>query len=297
MRTGVTVLAFLMLSSSAFARADKLFAKDNLLAWCIVPFDGMKRGPEDRVAMLKRLGFQHYAYDWRDVHLPTFDAELVALKRADIKLDAVWFPATLDKNAKFLLEKLEQHKIQTQLWVTMNGGATAKDAAEQRAKIEQHAKALRPIIDAAAKIGCSVGLYNHGAWFGEPDNQLAIIKELNAKNVGIVYNLHHGHSQLSQFPELLAKMTPHLYALNLNGMIVDGDRKGKKILVLGQGDEDVKILKTIAASTYRGPIGIIGHTDDDAEARLRDNLDGLAWLVPQLRGATAGPKPTPRTKN
>ena len=32
---------------------------------------------------------------------------------------------------------------------------------------------------------------------------------------------------------------------------------------------------------------------DDAEERLRDNLDGLDWLVPQLDGQPAGPAPKP----
>src|SRR5207245_2407886 len=44
-----------------------------------------------------------------------------------------------------------------------------------------------------------------------------------------------------------------------------------------------------------GPIGILGHTMDDAEDRLRDNLDGLDWLLPQLAGKPAGPRPKPRT--
>src|SRR5262249_47467259 len=34
---------------------------------------------------------------------------------------------------------------------------------------------------------------------------------------------------------------------------------------------------------------------DDAEERLKDNLDGLDWLLPQLRGEKPGPKPKPRT--
>src|SRR5262249_34613735 len=33
----------------------------------------------------------------------------------------------------------------------------------------------------------------------------------------------------------------------------------------------------------------------DAEQRLRDNLDGLDWLVPQLEGQLPGPRPQPRT--
>ena len=28
---------------------------------------------------------------------------------------------------------------------------------------------------AAAQLGCKVGLYNHGGWFGDPDNELAVL--------------------------------------------------------------------------------------------------------------------------
>src|SRR5947209_1079710 len=34
--------------------AGQLFARDNLIAWCIVPFDSKRRGPEERAAMLER---------------------------------------------------------------------------------------------------------------------------------------------------------------------------------------------------------------------------------------------------
>ena len=42
--------------------------------------------------MLERLGFKHFAYDWRAEHIPTFDAEIEALKRHGIALDAFWLP-------------------------------------------------------------------------------------------------------------------------------------------------------------------------------------------------------------
>ena len=35
--------------------SETLFARTNLAAWCIVPFDAKKRGPEERAAMLERL--------------------------------------------------------------------------------------------------------------------------------------------------------------------------------------------------------------------------------------------------
>jgi hypothetical protein len=72
--------------------------------------------------------------------------------------------------------------------------------------------------------------------------------------------------------------------------------KGPQILPLGAGEADVKLLRVIAESGYAGPIGIIGHTADDVELRLRDNLDGLDWILPQLDGSPPGPRPKFRTK-
>ena len=91
-----------------------------------------------------------------------------------------------------------------------------------------------------------------------------------------------------------AAMKPYLLCLNLNGMATEG--KGPKILQLGAGEHDVKLLKSIRASGYTGPIGIIGHTQDDVELRLRDNLDGLDWILPQLDGKAAGARPKHRTR-
>lgn len=280
--------------TSAQTAAPELFADRNLVAWCIVPFDSKKRGPEERAAMLEKLGFTKFAYDYRAEHIPTFDAEIEALKRHHVELTAWWFPTSLNDEAKMTLAVFEKHKVTPQLWVT-GGGAPTKSDQEQQQRIKDEAARIRPIAEAAAKVGCKVALYNHGGWFGEPENQIAIIRELNLPNVGIVYNQHHGHDHLERFPELLKFMKPYLYVLNLNGMVVDGERKGQKILQLSQGDLDLKLLKVIRDSGYTGPIGILGHTQDDAEERLRDNLDGLRWLLPQLDGKPAGPKPKMRT--
>ncbi|HEY1192192.1 MAG TPA: TIM barrel protein [Gemmata sp.] len=273
------------------AEPANVFAQDNLVAWCIVPFDARKRGPAERVEMLQKLGFKKYAYDWRAEHLPTFDEEVGLLKKANIELTAVWFPANLGADAQKLLGVLKKHDVKTQLWITMGEPA----GADQAGKVEAAAKAIKPIAEAAGKQGCGVALYNHGGWFGEPENQIAIIELLKLKNVGIVYNLHHGHDHFDRFPKLLERMKPHLLALNLNGSTKGGDKAGKKILPLGAGELDLPFLTDIAKSGYRGPIGILGHTQDDAAERLADNLDGLKWLLPQLKGQEPGPKPKYRT--
>ena len=274
--------------------ASGLFARKNLVAWCIVPFDSKKRGPEERAAMLEKLGFSQFAYDYRSEHIPTFDAEIEALKRHHVELTAWWFPTTLNDEAKMTLAVFQKHKVTPQLWVT-GGGEPTKSEAEQQQRITAEAARIRPIAEAAAAVGCKVALYNHGGWCGEPENQIAVIQKLNLPNVGIVYNQHHGHDHLDRFPALLQKMKPYLLTLNLNGMVIQGDRKGQKILQLSQGDLDLSLLKVIRDSGYSGPIGILGHTQDDAEERLHDNLDGLDWLLPQLEGKAAGAKPKMRT--
>jgi quinoprotein glucose dehydrogenase len=265
--------------------ATQIFARSNLVAWCIVPFDAQKRGPEERAAMLERLGFKLFAYDYRSEHIPTFDAEMAALKRHQVRLLAWWFPGTLNDEAKLILDVLKRHgQRDVQLWITGSGEPT-KSPEEQQARVGAEAARIRPIAEAAANQACSVALYNHGAWFGEPENQIAIIKQLRAggvTNVGLVYNLHHGHAHLDRFPALLAQMKPHLLALNLNGMNRDGEQTGKKILPLGEGELDLSLLKAIQESGWRGPIGILNHTDEDAETRLRTNLAGLDKLLAQL---------------
>jgi hypothetical protein len=265
--------------------AGALFSRTNLAAWCIVPFDAKKRSPEERAAMLERLGISMLAYDYRAEHIPTFDREMEALERHHIRLLAWWFPGALNDEARLILDVLKRHRLRgVQLWVTGNGQPVA-GAAAQAARIEAEAARLRPIAEAAAAVNSPVGLYNHGGWFGQPENQLAIIQRLQAQgvtNLGIVYNLHHGHEHLDRFAALLQLMKPHLLALNLNGMVPQGDQQGKKILPLGQGTLDLDLLRIIRASGWSGPIGLLNHTDEDAETRLRDNLIGLESLLKQI---------------
>lgn len=296
MRT-VALLLLALFALQPVSAVEDVFAPANRFAWCIVPFDKAKRTPEQRAAMLEQLGIRGLAYDWRAEHIPTFDAEIAACKAHGIAITAWWFPGSLDANAKIILATLEKNGVKTQLWVT-GGGAPTKSTEEQQQRVSTEAARIKPIAEAAARIGCTVALYNHGAWFGEPDNQIAIIELLKTQgvsNVGIVYNQHHGHGQVQDFAALLGRMKPYLIALNLNGMFPDGDKIGKKITPIAQGPLDAELLRIIRASGWHGPIGLLNHTDEDAEARLRDNQEGLDWLLAQLDGKPSTPKPVPRS--
>ena len=75
------LLAALLISGNADAIdiPDNL-KKENLAAWCIVPFDASKRGPEARAQMLKELGLIRCAYDWRAQHVKEFEEEILQYK-------------------------------------------------------------------------------------------------------------------------------------------------------------------------------------------------------------------------
>lgn len=258
-----------------------LFAPENLWAWCIVPFDAKKRGPEARAEMLRRLGFRHFAYDWRNEHLPELDQELDALQKRGIGLDAFWFPAGADPagetHVRTILDFLRRRQVKTQLWLSTS---VREEGTTQAQRVELAGKTVRWVADEAEKLGCKVGLYNHGGWYGEPENQIEIIRHVQRPNVGIVYNFHHGHPHIDRFPEMFRAMKPYLLALNINGM----RKEGPKILPVGQGNLDEQMLRTVVESGYRGPIGILGHRAEvDAELALRENLDGLNRLRPRLK--------------
>lgn len=253
----------------------KLFSRDNLVAWCIVPFDARKRGPGERAEMLQRLGIKRVAYDWRNQHVPTFEAEILAYKKYGLEFFAFW---SWHPEMGRLIVK---HGIKPQIWRTV----PSPKAGTQEEKIAAAAKGLLPLVKQAGELGCKFGLYNHGGWGGEPANMVAVTKWLHtnakAKHVGIVYNLHHGHGHIEDFSRALALMKPYLLCLNLNGMNTDAR---PKILPVGSGQHDKTMLQIIARSSYAGPIGILDHRGNlDAELSLKQNLDGLDALVKKMR--------------
>jgi sugar phosphate isomerase/epimerase len=284
------ICALLPASLRAAAPPAAPFDRQNFVAWCIVPYDAKKRSPADRAEMIVRLGLGKVAYDWRKEHVPQFEAEILEYRKHGLEYFAFW---DAHEDAFRLFEKYQLHP---QIWIT----APSPEGSTDQERIRLSAEKLRPMIERARKLGCKVGLYNHGKWGGEPENLVALCKYLReherADHVGIVYNLHHGHGHVDRFAAALTAMKPYLLCLNVNGMTRDGDARGKKILAPGQGEFDLRLFQTIRDSGYRGPIGILGHTpNDDVEHRLRDDLDGIDWLVAQLDGQPAGPKPTPRT--
>ncbi len=263
-------------------KSDKMpvYARNNLIAWCIVPYDSKNRGPVERAEMLNKLGFTMLAYDWREKHVPGFDDELDALKQHNIKLQAFWLYSgpepENDKNFAAILDVLRRHDVKTEIWC-MVSGIRDMDKMTQEEKVKAVAKPVRYIAGKAAEIGCKVGLYNHGGWYGDPENQLAVLNYLKMKNIGIVYNFHHAENDLDRFPAFFPKILPHLLAVNLMGL-----KKGNpvKVVPIGAGDAEAAMIEMVRKSGYAGPIGIINEdTAPDAEVGLKMNVDGLKKIL------------------
>ena len=153
---------------------------NNYYAWCIVPFDSMERTPEQRIEMLKELGFKSYAYDWREEHLDSFSDEITLAKKNDIRINAVWIwidanydsVGNLNPLNERVLEIVDDKNLQTEIWVGFHSNYFENLSHEEA--IVKGIEIVSYLSDRAGEIGCKIALYNHGDWFGDPINQVEI---------------------------------------------------------------------------------------------------------------------------
>lgn len=284
---GVLPLLFILLYTKAFAQqpgnGKSVFEKNNLIAWCIVPFDSKERNAEERSQMLNELGITKLAYDWREKHIPFFEEEIKQLRSHHIILQAFWYASgpspEKDKHLQLILDVLKRNNVKTQLWTMFTPGP-GFDSLTRQQKVQKMAESVGYIAGRLNDIGCTLGLYNHGGWSGEPENQLAIINFLKRPNIGIVYNFSHAEEQIQRFPEFYSKILPHLLAINLTGL------KGgypATVVPIGDGNIEAHMIKIIRQSNYKGPIGIINENfAPDAKAGLQLNMRGLQKILKEL---------------
>jgi hypothetical protein len=263
--------------------AASIFAKDNLVAWCIVPFDSEKRGPAERAKMLRRLGISKVAYDWREQHVATFEEEIIQYKKHDLEYFAFWswHPA--------MGPLIRKYDIHPQIWIT-NPSPTGKS---QQDRVEAAVQSLQSLVEIAKQLNLKLGLYNHGGWGGEPANLVAVCESLCDRHptgqIGIIYNFHHGHEHIDDFPKVFAMMLPYLFCVNINGMADPATVAAgtDKILSIGSGIHEKKMLRSMQTSGYHGPVGILDHRITvDAEQSLQENLNGLQSIVASLNSNT-----------
>lgn len=284
-KSNLLLIAFVCLFSlfTCRNRVQPKLDMENVFAWCVVPFDAKQRTPAQRIDMLKNLGLKRYAYDWREKHLDEMAEEWMLAQKNGIEVMAVWMwidsnqdsVGNLSPANEKVLQAMDSIGLKTTLWVSFN-----HNFFENLADSTAIAKGAA-MIDYLAGRGYPVWLYNHGDWYGEPGNQIAIIKALPQHQLGLVYSFHHAHKQLDRFPELIDTMLPYLKAVNLNGMKTEGPQ----ILPVGKGEHEKQMIRVLLDKGYNGPLGILGHVEDaDVELILKGNLEGLEQILGEVGG-------------
>jgi hypothetical protein len=282
----------LILEGNTTARGI-LFARENLIAWCIIPFDSMHRTALERAQMLKRLGIGRLAIDWRAKDIPHFDEEIATLRKNHITIQAFWLRGNMyperkrasspDGNVEVVLAALKRNKLGTQIWDPFDADEEFMSLSEP-ARLTRATEAVRYLAIRAQEINCSVAIYSHGGWMGEPENELKVVDQVGLPNVGIVYDYEHGRPQMDRFPVFFPKLVPHLWAVILNGM----QEGGPDFITVGEGNRDLGMLKVIRDSGYSGPIGIMNHDENrDAEVGLRLNMEGLKKMLREMNDQAA----------
>lgn len=249
--------------------------------WCIVAYDSLDRTPLERIEMIKELGFVKYAYDWRDKHLDNTFTELKIATDNNIEIISIWLWLNAKRDSlghlgasnKRVIDMVKRMNLKTTFWLSLSPNFFSNQTEEESIKLATEMVAF--IVDKAEKIGCRVALYNHSGWFGDPYNQLKVIKALPNDELSMVYNFHHGQKTIDNFPNIVEAIGPYLSAVNLNGM----EKEGEKILTIGKGTHEKEMIDLLRKNGFAGPWGILGHVEDaDVERVLKENIAGLKSL-------------------
>ncbi len=278
----------------------RMFRRENLFGWSIMAFDAARRGPKERCAAVKRLGLGGYGivpFTYRFERVLTadeLDAELGAMKEAGLEVQTIWAdrlnpqePLGTDLENLHLtglvVEALKRNNTKADVWFWMRDSYLKN--FDQLTDVQRTTKIAAAVDQIAAEIeplGGRVGLYNHGGWLGEIENQLKVLKAMKQQNAGIALNLHHGGPSPNRVSKIIEQAGDRLLAIVLNGHNADGKPRG--IQPFGSHDADLGTLRAIIDSGFTGSIGLLDHNfESDTETRLSRSADGLDRILNEMR--------------
>lgn len=280
-----SLLIFLFSCTNEQEQADAIEVKE-VSPWCILGFDSLDRTPQERITMLNEMGLSKYGFNKGKGDLTTMKEEFQLAKENDIEITSLflWLNAKRDSIGKLspanqeLLSNLKEIAYKPTIWVSFSDNFFKEKNQEQSIALSMDM--IKFIKAEADELGCKLALYNHRGWFGNPHHQLEILKRLNDESITMVYNFHHSHEYVDEFPEIVKKMKPYLSYVNLNGV----KKEGPEILPIGSGDYEYDMIKNLLDEGYNGPWGILGHIKtDDVEKVLNRNIEGLKMVNSKLK--------------
>ena len=284
--TRLTILIFVLLQFSCNSNAGYSIEVTEVSPWCILGFDSLDRTPNERIAMLTEMGFTKYGFNKGKGDLTTMIEEFKLARENDIEITSIflWLNSKRDSIGKLspsnqeLLRKLKEVEQKPTIWVSLSDNFF--EGKTQEESLEVAMEMITFIKVQADEVGSELAIYNHRGWFGNPHHQIEILKQLKDKSITMVYNFHHAHEYVDEFPEIVKKMKPYLSYVNLNGV----KKEGPEILSIGEGDHEYEMIKNLLDEGYNGPWGILGHIKtEDVQKVLTRNINGLKLLNSQLK--------------
>lgn len=275
----IVILLFTICSCSN--GEGELIELDDLSPWCILDFDSLDRTTDQRIAMLKEMGFKKYGYNKGKGNLDEMTKEFRLAQESNIEISSIflWLNAKRDSVGKLslsnqkLLNNLKEVEQNPTIWLSFSNNFFKELSQEE--SIDLCIEMIQFIKPMADELACKLALYNHHGWFGNPHNQIKILEKLGTESITMVYNFHHAHEYVDEFPEIARKITPYLSYVNVNGV----KKEGPEILTIGEGDYEYDMIKLLRKEGYNGPWGILGHIKTkDVQKVLEQNINGLKLL-------------------
>ena len=240
-------------------------------ALCVSTHDPKYRTPGDQAKLLKELGYAGMAHVWLDGVPET----LQAVDDSGLKLFQIYVKVSLDPNKprydprlKEVIQSLKGRE--TTIGLLIQGKPPSSAENDPRA-----VEIVGEIAEMAEESALRVALYPHtGDWLERVEDALRVVKKVDRKNVGVMFNLCHWMrvDKKENMEPLLQSAMPRLFAVTING--ADRDHQGKLdrwIQTLDRGDFDVyNFLKMLKALGYSGPIGLQCY---GIKGDVRENLE------------------------
>jgi hypothetical protein len=280
---------------------------------------------EEQIKAFKRHGLKIIAWSVPDTDDASNPINWKTYKLRDTLSSAATSPQPLSAPSVLeLLEMFKRHGIRPQLWLIRRMRAVVNPqlkpakpfsewtdeeknqgfrqllgydptatAQERELRVRQETEHIKALAQLAAPYGIEVAIYKHGGWIGITENQVTIIEQLKAQgitNVGIVYQFVHAHDEVDDtenFPATWKRVQPYVLAVNVTAVHA-GRAAIYPILYPSQGELEIKMMKTIQDSGWRGPIGLSPEKGGDAEINLLNNVTGIDWIASELKKAGSG---------
>ena len=124
----------------------------------------------------------------------------------------------LKRANEMVFESLKVTELSTQIWVGID--AEFFEGLSESQSLKKAQDMISCLSEKAQKVNCKIALYNHGGWFGDPKNQLEIMKRLPQYDIGIIYHFRHKHAhpQLENYGSIIKQILLFLWCDTLNGI-------------------------------------------------------------------------------